>query len=325
MMVKRTSSVLAMLLGGMLLASPLHAQDAKAPGSSAKALYEEGVDLTNQKKFKEAEAKFLQAWALQKSYDVAANLGEVQMQQDRPAEAAVYFTYALANFPASGKKDKRDWIDGRLTAAKAKVASLAVTVNVPGAEVRLNGRPAGTAPIEGEVYAAPGECTLEVTAPDYQPFTQKLRVAAGTAQKIQVVLEAPKKSLLPAVVAGGAGVAALVTGVALYVVSAGKYDEAKGLYDDIKGGSNPSCGDKNPDPKCADLKSAAEAADGLYAPGVGLIIGGALLTAAGGAYLGYALRSPSLPQPAPSGTGARRVTVTAVGLRGTGLFVQGSF
>lgn len=321
MPLKKTSSILV-LCSVVLLASSAHAVDTK-PEPTAKTLYSEGVDLTNQQKFSEAEAKFLQAWALQKSYDVAANLGEVYMQLDRPADAAVFLTYALSNYPASGKTDKRDWIDKRLKEARSKVVALTLSVNVPGAEVRINGKLAGKAPIEGEVFAAPGDCTVEVSAPEYLPYAQKIKAAAGGTQKVQVELELPKRSALPALLMGGVGVIALGTGVGLYVVSTGKYDEAERLHAEIVAdtkNANHCTEGKTPNPKCAALKSAAEQSDALYAPGVALTLGGALLTAAGGAYLGLILASPS----SPPKTGSRP-TVTAIAVRGSGFVVQGTF
>ena len=131
--------------------------------------------------------------------------------------------------------------------------------------------------------------------------------------------------MVPAFVVGGAGVAAVAAGLALTVVSTSKYDEAKGLHDDIvkeKG----TCGGATPSAKCADLKSAADLSDSLYAPGLGLLIGGLVLTAAGGAYLGYTLRGPSADSPErPADKPASGPRITRVGVRGPGLFVQGSF
>lgn len=304
----------------LLLAGPALADDA-APGAGASELYGQGVKLAEQKDYKGAEAKFLAAWAIQRSYDVAANIGEMQMQIGRPADAAVYFTYAVANFPLGGKPQTREWITGRLKEARSKVFALAISVNVPGAEVRIGGKVVGKAPLGDEQFLLPGEHTVEVTAPDYEPWSRKIPAAAGGSQKLQVDLVLPQRSLLPGVAVGGAGVAALVAGVALYVVSTGKYDEAKRLHDEIE--SDPvnarHCVAPGANPKCAALKSAAETSDALQAPSIALLVGGGLLMGAGGAYLGYVLRPPSAPE---TGKGPR---VTAFGVRGAGVFVQGSF
>lgn len=305
------------------IAPPALGQQAQRSAAlAAKKLYDEGIDLGSQGKLAEAKARFEQAWALQKSYDIAANLGEIAMRLEKPAEAAVYLTFAVDNYPASGKQEKREWLENRLKEARSKVFALTIAVNVPGAEVRVNGKPAGKAPIGEELFVPPGDCTVEVSAPEYEPWSRKIPAAAGKEQKLQVDLVQPPRSILPGVAAGGAGVAALVTGVALYVVSTNQYDEAKRLHDEILSDTeNPrTCAGASPNPRCEALKSAAETSDALFAPGLALLIGGGLLTAAGGAYLGYALKPPS--SPAATGAGPR---VTSVGVRGPGLFVQGTF
>ncbi len=311
----------ALLLGATLSAPAALAQETKSPAAAARAYYQEGIDLTAAGRLGEAEAKFLEAWALQKSYDVAANLGEVSMRLEKPAEAAFYFKFALANFPASGQENKRLFLEKRLLEAKAKAASVTVVVNVAGAEVRINGKPAGKAPIEGAVFVAPGDCTVEVTAPDLEPFRQTIRASAGGSHEVRAVLAPPAKSPVPGVVVGGVGVAGLAAGVALFLVSNDKYEASKRLHDEIAGGSGgpATCAAGVAHPKCAELKSTAEMSDTLYTSGLALMIGGAVLTAGGAAYLGYTLSA------SPSPAAGSRPTVTRVGLRGTGFFVQGSF
>lgn len=309
------------IMGALLVAGSASAADPQATSASAVSLYEQGVDLAGKKDFTAAEAKFLAAWAIQRSYDVAANLGEVEMQLGKPAEAAGYFTYALANFPLGGKPQTREWIAGRLKEAKSKSFALTIAVNVPGADVRVNGKPAGKAPIGDEMFLPAGDCTVEVAAPDYEPWSKKIPAAAGGSQKVQVDLVQPQKSVWPSLAAGGAGIATLAVGVVLVLVSNQKYDEAGRLHDEIAGDPvSPDCRPPAPNAKCAALKSAAETSDALQAPGIALLTVGSLLTAAGGAYLGYALRPPSAP--ATTGKGPR---VTALGVRGAGVFVEGSF
>lgn len=308
------------------------AEEAKAaadsPAAKAKALYSEGVDLTNQKDFQGAEAKFEQAWTLQKSYDVAANLGVVDLELKKPEKAAFYLTYALQNYPASGQLAKRDFIEAKLKEALSKVARLTISVNVAGAEVKVNGKRLGTSPTLGEQFLPEGACKIEVTATGYDPDVQEMKLTAGSDRKLKIDLHPPPKSPLPAIVVGGAGVLGLAAGVALSIVSTSKYDEAKSLHDEIVNDKDPSkrtCAGAAANPKCADLKSAAELSDALYGPGLGLVVGGAVLAAAGGTYLGYTLigATPS-PGPAPDkpASGPR---ITRVGARGTGLFLQGTF
>ena len=322
MRVRRTALAGALFVGALLVCQAAGAEETKSPAPSARTFYQEGIDLAGQGKLAEAEAKFLEAWALQKSYDVAANLGEVAMLLDKPAEAAFFLKYALESFPASGKEDKRVFLEKRLAEARAMAAVVKVTVNVAGAEVRINGKPAGKAPIDGEVFVPAGDCTVEVTAPEMEPFKRTIRASAGGSHEVRVELLPPAKSPVPGIVAGGAGVVGLAAGIALFVVSNDKYDSAKALHGEIqagKGGPSHCAEGQSPHPRCGELKSTAELSDTLYTAGVALMVGGAILTAEGAAYFGYTLST------APSSTARGRPAVTRVGVRGTGVFLQGTF
>ncbi|MBK8251613.1 MAG: PEGA domain-containing protein [Polyangiaceae bacterium] len=309
----------------ILLCTPssAFADNTKSPAKAAKELYDQGVDLAGQQKFDLAEWKFRDAWALQQTYDIAANLGEILMQLKKPHEAAFYLGFAVNHYPASGKQEKRDWLEGRYKEAKSLVATLIIGANPAGAEVSVNKKVIGKVPLADEVYAPAGEVTIEVTAPDFLPTSQKLNIGAGKTERVQIDLLPPPRAVWPAMVVGGVGVATLVAGLGMYLVSTAKYDESRALYDGIVNDTQNSqhCRQPNPNPNCEALKSAAQTSDALFGPGVGLLIGGAVLTGLGGAYLGIALKPAGAPSPAAS----RGPTLNAVFVRRSGVVLQGSF
>ncbi|KYF82950.1 hypothetical protein BE11_45625 [Sorangium cellulosum] len=51
----------------------------------------------------DAELKYLKAWAVVRSFDIAANLGEVQLQLKKPRSAATFLAFALRTAPPSTK------------------------------------------------------------------------------------------------------------------------------------------------------------------------------------------------------------------------------
>lgn len=315
----KTSCLAWWVASALFLASPAVAAD-PASGKTAVALYEEGVKLAEKKDYRGAEAKFLEAWSIQKSYDVAANLGEVQMQLDKPVDAIEYFLYAISNFPLGGKPQLREWVNGRLKDAKSKAFGITITVNVPGADVFVNGKSVGKAPVGGELFFAPGELRVTASAPDYEVWSKKVTGVAGGSEKVTVTLVQPQKSLVPGFAAGGVGLVALVAGLSLYVVSTDQYEQAKTLKMEIENSTPSHCRPIGAHPKCESLLRVAQSSDTLYGPSIPLLVGGSLLMVAGGAYLGYALKPPSGPK-----GGATAPRLTAVGARGAAVFVQGSF
>lgn len=62
---------------------------------------------------------------------------------------------------------------------RRNVAWVAPTVEVRGATLRVNGRPAGTLPLLRAVVVLPGEVTLNVRAPGFRDATTTVRLAGG--------------------------------------------------------------------------------------------------------------------------------------------------
>jgi hypothetical protein len=113
-------------------------------------------------------------------------------------------------------------------------------------------------------------------------------------------------------VAGGAGVVSVIIGGALIGVAHGADGDirAKSAAIATDGASCPA------DPRCADLEGAARGGDAMSRAGVGLLIGGVVLTAAGGAYLLWSSRRPQ-----QGGVGV----VPVAWPQGGGLITSGSF
>lgn len=76
----------------------------------------------------------------------------------------------------------------RLLAPARYVGRLAVQVDVPGAEVFLNGKPVGRAPL-GEIQVQAGTHALRVTHPSYHDFVRFVRVGFDKTTQIVVSLK----------------------------------------------------------------------------------------------------------------------------------------
>ncbi len=75
-----------------------------------------------------------------------------------------------------------------LVARSADAARLRLAVDVPGADVQVDGRSIGLSPIELPVGLAAGSHRIEVTRPGYVPFDRTIEVAAGTEATLSVDL-----------------------------------------------------------------------------------------------------------------------------------------
>ena len=145
----------ALLLGMLALAAvvPVAAPASAAPqgalgGDAARAheLFKKGTEEYAKDHLPQAYALFLEAWGIQKSFDIAGNLALVEGQLTRYREAAEHATYALANFPAGGKEAQHKLLVSALADARQYIGAITLRVAVDRAVVTLDGHAIGESP-----------------------------------------------------------------------------------------------------------------------------------------------------------------------------------
>jgi PEGA domain len=318
----------ALAPGGLLVALFLVAPVAgAAPVSDDDAttqrvadLYKRGNALYDEKKWIEAEPLYLEAWRLKKTYDVACNLGALELDLGKPREAAGYFAFALREFPAGGKAATHETLKVRLALARAEVGTLHVRVNVAGAEVSVGDRLVGKAPIEDELFVSPGAVRVSASAPGYEQTFQSVQVTKGGSVDVVLTMKELRRNVVPGAVLGGLAGAALVTGVVLEAVAASKHATNSSLNRAIIEAQN-SCvaGASNFDPRCSTLQSSSSTVDTLGRAGVGAFVGAGALAAGSLVYFLW----PKSKTPAPASGGIR--VVPTVSTTGGGIFLSGAF
>lgn len=319
----------ALLLGFLAVEAPLFdalaqpAQPAQpAPSSTASAspapaqddadrLFREGNELYKQKRFADAEALFEKAFAKKPAHDIAANLGYVELYQNKLVEAAEHLAYAVRIWPPTGKDDKRQGATERLAKVKAEIATLTIEVNVAGAHVTIGEREVGTSPLAGEVFADAGRVVVRVKREGYVDAERAIDVAKGSAQTVSVVLEAvpasaptatatasasatatPPRSLVPAYVIGGVGLLSLTVGGAFLGIAESKRGEARKLFQ-IPDGKCP-VGTANPQGACAKIAGLSSDINGFGNAGIAFMIAGGTALAVAGTYALWPIpKSPS--------------------------------
>ncbi|AUX28839.1 hypothetical protein SOCE836_009240 [Sorangium cellulosum] len=164
--------------------APREASASTDAAARADAFYRRGLRLYSDGKYVEAEAELQSAWELNPTFDVAYNLGNTKYQLKKHREAAQYLSHALRHWPLMKAAAKlKTTAEKRLAESRAQVGALAVTAGAPGAEVLIDGKAVGKAPLEGEVFVEPGEHRVEARLEGYTPASQTVKVAkAGTAE-----------------------------------------------------------------------------------------------------------------------------------------------
>src|SRR3982750_749141 len=76
----------------------------------------------------EAERLFAEALALRKSSDIAANLAQSQLEQQKYRKGAEHFSWALSNLLPSATDAQRKAVETGLSRARAEVAALRLEI-----------------------------------------------------------------------------------------------------------------------------------------------------------------------------------------------------
>lgn len=282
---------------------------ASSPGAQAARFYQEGNAAFAQKRWTDAEAAYRKAWALSRTFDVAANLGEVMVRLEKWRETAALLAFGLRSAPPSAKPAQRDRTRHFLDETLEKVGALRLRPSVEGAEVLVDGEQIRPDDLADAVFVLPGAHQIIARKQGFREANETIVAAPGSSQDVSLTLvpapvtppSAPaagttpspgsaltvtlgadatpgtQRSLLPAFVLGGAAVAGIGLGIGLTVTSNATSADADQVRGKIlsEGGQCVSPG-AFADP-CDELASALDRVDTLgNGARVAFVAGGAL-------------------------------------------------
>jgi PEGA domain len=196
----------------------------KASGASdaqqADEHFRKGKELLKAGSKKEAREEYLAAFRLKRSYDVAGNLGSLELTLGLPRDAAEHLSFALRSYASSGTTPEQlEKAKQRLADAERQVGTVKLTVSVEGAEVLVDGKPVGRAPLGEEVFVESGERRIEARLSGYEPAKQTITIAKGQAAAVTLTLAAVAAAPVPS--AAVVPVATVVPSAAVVPVATG--------------------------------------------------------------------------------------------------------
>lgn len=301
-------------------ADTLHAQGAPAASGAAGAadaakrsadLYKKGNELYDKSKFADAETMYLAAFELRQTFDIAGNLGDVELILNKPKEAAEHLAFALRNFPTAGKPGQKEALQKRLKDATDQIGTAKVSTSVEGAEIFLDGKLLGKSPLPYELYLDKGEHVFEAKMNTYEPAKESMKAEAGAVYEVKLNLkkkEAPKPIKAPEpepvadndgffgpklnwfIVAGGGmiAIAGFAAGAGLSIAAGNKTEEADTLRNGLNSRNAPPCNSPGlggaDGSDCAALKQALIDHDSYANAAVPAFIVGSLALAGTAAY-----------------------------------------
>lgn len=163
----------------LLFSLPASAQDAASLFAQGRERYAAGD-------YPRAYEAYRRAWELSPGYDIAANLGNVEVDLGKYAEAADHLAYAKRTTPASLERAKRDKIiakiDERMSKALQHVGKVILSVTPGEATVHIDGIALDADQRDNGKFVPIGKHTITATAPQHDPLTQEITVQPGGAK-----------------------------------------------------------------------------------------------------------------------------------------------
>ena len=308
--------VLGVALGTCLLAAPRGARGQTAASETARVteLFKSGKAAFAKGDMPDAERLFAEALALRKSSDIAANLAQSELEQQKYRKAAEHFSWALTNLLPSATDAQRKAVETGLARSRAEVAVLRLDIRPEGSDVLVGQDSVGKSPVANSVFVDPGEVIVSVRHDGFVAIDKRVMVGKGTEQAVELTLTpkegapatdvaapvvdsglhspdpgAPSdagdnskpKSLVPAFVTTGVAVAGGVVGLVFTVKANSTSTKASNLLNKVLalGGCN---GGTAGQADCADLKSKRQSVDSSTNIAVGaFVVGGVAALAAG--------------------------------------------
>ncbi|MBK8997616.1 MAG: PEGA domain-containing protein [Myxococcales bacterium] len=179
---RRLFSLIAILFA---LTGATHAYAEATP----EELFRQGRDAVQKKDWPRARDFLAKSWALKRSFDTAALLGQSELKLEKYRDAAEHLDFALRNFPnLEPTADARRRIEDAAKSARARVFALTVTASVAGAEIAVDSVPVGRAPLDAELFLEVGKHTVEAKLEGYEPAKREVEAKAGTAEKVDLQL-----------------------------------------------------------------------------------------------------------------------------------------
>jgi hypothetical protein len=184
-------SVLGLALATALGLSSIHAGAQSAPSEAsrreARERFDRGLVLFNQGDNAGALAEFTRAYELVPHPLVLFNMGLVHTTARHPVEAVAAFDKLLADPGQLGAKEvelARRSRDEQAT----RIGEIAITTDVPGAQIEVDNIPRGTTPLREPVRVASGEHLVSAIAKNRYPERRQVVVAGKSRIDVALVL-----------------------------------------------------------------------------------------------------------------------------------------
>jgi tetratricopeptide (TPR) repeat protein len=162
--------------------------------------YEAGLALYADGEFKRAAIEFDRAYELVPNYRALYNIGQVRIQLHDYARA---FKALQAYLKEGGDKidaERRKSVSDDLEMLATRTATLAIECNEPGADILIDGDPAGTTPLAEPLLLDTGDHRITVRKDGFDAREQLITLASRDSQNLRIEIQKTPVTRPPVVV-----------------------------------------------------------------------------------------------------------------------------
>jgi len=198
----------AIAIATSAVAAPAARADDSQPKARAQVLLSEGTAAYGRGDYAAALDKFTAAYKIFPSPKLWFNIGQANRDLGRPVEAVAAFDRFLDN---AGDAPPETLAEARRSAAelKTKLGRIEVTCATDGAEITVDGKQVGSAPLGQMIWTTPGRHQVAVQAQGFSPAIEDVVVTAGMAVGVSIALRPidlrPANPATSAALVGGSG------------------------------------------------------------------------------------------------------------------------
>ena len=181
-------SRLLVVVAALAAAASAAAQEpTDAQMETARAHFERGVELVGQEKWEEALVEFTASVDAMPTAPGLLNVGLCQRRLERNLDAQRTFERFMSEFGSTAEEVDRQDVQTQLGELRGELGRILVEVDA-GAELTVDERPAGTAPLADAIFVEPGEHLVVARLAGCEPVSERVAVAAGEEATVRLEL-----------------------------------------------------------------------------------------------------------------------------------------
>ncbi len=161
---------------------------ARAQSGDAAEHFRRGKELYDEGDFQASLIEFKRAYDKAPDYRVLFNIGQVQYQLGDYASAMETLEQYLAEGGDQIKADRREAVQNDIARLAKRVATVEITVNVPGATIFVDDAERGSTPLDGPVAISAGRRKIKARKEGYVDAEKVIDVAGGDQAEVSLEL-----------------------------------------------------------------------------------------------------------------------------------------